>query len=166
VTKPRYWIGVASSEHVARGVAGGFCQLCHGKAAPLRRMARGDWIIYYSPQARLTDRAADREPCQQFTAIGQVLDDAVYPFEMAPGFVPFRRNVQFQRARALPIRPLLAQLSFIRDMRHWGAAFRFGHLQISRDDFELVAGQMLDVPPDITAAIALQRGEPVQYALV
>jgi hypothetical protein len=166
VAEPRYWIGVASSEHVARGVAGGFCQLGHGKAAPLRKMACGDWIIYYSPQARLTDRAADREPCQQFTAIGRVLDDVVYPFEMAPGFVPFRRKVQFQRARALPIRPLLAQLSFIRDMRHWGAAFRFGHLQISRDDFELIAGKMVDVLPDTPGAIVSQHGEPVQYALM
>ena len=29
----RYWIGVASRDHVARGVAGGFCQLGHGKAS-------------------------------------------------------------------------------------------------------------------------------------
>ena len=41
----RYWIGVASKDHVSRGVDGGFCQLCHGKAQPLKRMASGDWII-------------------------------------------------------------------------------------------------------------------------
>ncbi|WP_275249374.1 hypothetical protein [Vandammella animalimorsus] len=32
----KYWLGVVSREHVQRGVAGDFCQLCHGKAAPLR----------------------------------------------------------------------------------------------------------------------------------
>ena len=28
-----YWIAVASREHVRRGVAGGFAQVCHGKPA-------------------------------------------------------------------------------------------------------------------------------------
>jgi hypothetical protein len=27
-----YWIGVALKDHVLKGVAGGFCQLCHGKS--------------------------------------------------------------------------------------------------------------------------------------
>ena len=35
---PRYWIAVASADHVARGVAGGFMQVCHGKRAPLARI--------------------------------------------------------------------------------------------------------------------------------
>ena len=34
----KYWIGTVSKEHVLRGVAGDFCQVCHGKAAPLNRM--------------------------------------------------------------------------------------------------------------------------------
>jgi hypothetical protein len=34
----KYWIGVASRNHVRMGMAGGFCQLCHGKAAPMRRL--------------------------------------------------------------------------------------------------------------------------------
>jgi hypothetical protein len=31
------WLGVVSYAHVRTGVAGGFAQLCHGKAQPLRR---------------------------------------------------------------------------------------------------------------------------------
>lgn len=27
----KYWIGVASCEHVQRGVKSGFAQVCHGK---------------------------------------------------------------------------------------------------------------------------------------
>jgi hypothetical protein len=38
---------------VERGVSGGFCQLRHGKAQPLKRMLVGDWIIYYSPMKNL-----------------------------------------------------------------------------------------------------------------
>lgn len=44
-----YWVAVASKEHVQRGIAGGFAQVCHGKPTPLNRMETGDWIIYYSP---------------------------------------------------------------------------------------------------------------------
>ena len=41
----KYWLGIASKDHVARGVAEGFCQLCHGKKTPLQRMRRGDYIL-------------------------------------------------------------------------------------------------------------------------
>ena len=43
LNKKRFWIGVASKEHVKLGVAGGFSQLCHGKAQPLKRMAVSEW---------------------------------------------------------------------------------------------------------------------------
>lgn len=141
---PRYWIGVASKEHVMRGVKGGFCQLCHGKAQPLKRMAVGDWIIYYSPK-ELFEEAT---PCQKFTAIGQVIGADVYTFEMFPGFVPNRRDIAFiQTAIDAPIRPLLEQLSFIKDKSKWGYAFRFGHLEIPKADFELIAKKMLGYVP-------------------
>lgn len=110
---PRYWIGVTSREHVQLGVAGGFCQLCHGKSGLLKRMSQGDWIVYYS----LTERFGKAEPCQRFTAIGEVAAASVYPFEMAPGFVPWRRDVNFHNAAAIPIRPLIDRLGFIMDKR-------------------------------------------------
>lgn len=135
----RYWIGVASKEHVKTGVAGGFSQLCHGKAQPLKRMAVGDGIIYYSARERFGEDA----PCQQFTAIGVVTGSEVYPFEMFPGFVPYRRDIRFFDASDTPIRPLIERLSFIRDKTHWGYAFRFGHLEIPRADYELIASHML-----------------------
>ncbi|CNI55989.1 Uncharacterised protein [Yersinia massiliensis] len=43
------WIAVASAEHVRIGRVGGFMQVCHGKATPLRRVKPGDRIAYYSP---------------------------------------------------------------------------------------------------------------------
>ena len=49
----KYWIGVASRNHVQRGVADGFAQLCHGKQNPLTRMTRGDWLVYYSPRSEM-----------------------------------------------------------------------------------------------------------------
>ncbi len=139
----RYWIGVASREHVKRGVAGGFSQLCHGKSLPLKRMAVGDWLIYYSPRERFDETAA----CQKFTAIGKVVGENVFPFEMSPGFVPYRRDVCFLDADDVPICPLIDQLSFIHDRSRWGYAFRFGHLEIMKSDFEVIATSMLGYIP-------------------
>lgn len=135
----RYWIGIASREHVLLGVAGGFSQLCHGKAHPLKRMAVGDWLIYYSPKERFEATA----PCQKFTAIGKVVGENIYPFEMSPGFVPYRRNINFLEATDAPIAPLLEQLSFIKDKSRWGYVFRFGHLEIPKTDFEIISTSML-----------------------
>jgi len=136
----RYWIGVASKEHVKTGVAGGFSQLCHGKAQPLRRMDVGDGLIYYSPKEKFGEDAL----CQQFTAIGEVVGSEVYPFEIFPGFVPYRRDIRFFDAADVSIRPLIEKLSFIKNKTHWGYAFRYGHLEIPRADFELIAAKMLN----------------------
>lgn len=96
----RYWLGIASKDHVALGVAGGFCQLCHGKKAPLRRMERGDYILYYSPKQEFRSR----RPCQAITACGVVIGDEVYQYEMFPGFVPYRRDIEWQtQVREVPL---------------------------------------------------------------
>lgn len=135
----RYWIGVASKEHVSRGVAGGFCQLCHGKAQPLKRMSVGDWIIYYSPKELFEEGI----PCQKFTAIGEVIGTEVYLFEISPGFTPSRRDIRFLESNDVSIRSLLEKLTFIKDINKWGYVFRFGHFEIPKTDFELIASNML-----------------------
>jgi predicted RNA-binding protein len=143
--KTRYWIGVASHDHVKRGIAGNFCQLCHGKAQPLKRMSVGDWLIYYSPKEQFERNIV----CQKFTAIGEVIGDDVYPFEMFSGFIPNRRDIHFHTAKDVPIRPLIEQLAFIKDKSKWGVAFRFGHIEIPKEDFELIAHNMLGSMPTI-----------------
>ena len=135
---PRYWIGVACAEHVGRGLAGGFAQLCHGKQAPLARMLPGDGVVYYSPVHTLHGR----EPCQQFTALGTVADSAPYRVDMGGGFQPWRRDIVWQPAQPAAIRPLLHRLACIPDPARWGYPFRYGHLEISADDFALIATAM------------------------
>jgi hypothetical protein len=134
----QYWIGVVSRSHVLRGVAGGFAQLCHGKAAPLKKMKAGDWFVYYSPKTDM----ADGEPLQKFTAIGCVVDDKVYQHQMAKDFIPYRRAIAYSRCNEAPIQPLITQLSFIKDPRRWGYPFRAGHIRISAADFWLIAQAM------------------------
>ncbi|GMK40633.1 UPF0310 protein YdcG [Paenibacillus sp. CCS19] len=136
--QPRYWIGVVSASHVERGVAGGFAQVCHGKAAPLRRMKPGDWLIYYSPRTDMDQG----EPLQAFTAIGQVEDGRVYEYRMSESFVPFRCDIRYTRCKQTSIHGLLGHLSFTRDNRNWGYRFRTGHFEITEADFLTIAQAM------------------------
>jgi len=134
----RYWIGVASHEHVQRGIEGGFAQVCHGKLSTLKYMSEGDWLIYYSP----TYSFGGKDVCRCFTAIGTVDHGEPYTFEMSKDFIPWRRNVSFLKAREVPIEPLLEGLTFIKDKKKWGFPFRRGSFEIFSRDFELIAKNM------------------------
>lgn len=90
---PKYWINIISKEHVLLGVEQGITQSGHGKEAPLKRMKKGDWVIFYSPKQSL----AGDEKLQAFTAIGQLPDDEIYQFAMSPSFKPFLRKCSKSR---------------------------------------------------------------------
>ena len=137
-----HWIGVVSRSHVLRCVEGGFAQMNHGKQAPLKRMKAGDGLIYYSPREDYPDGA----PLQAFTALGFIHTGEVYAYDMTadgvPGFVPRRIDVDYVDTQITSIRPLIAQLDFIKDKTHWGAAFRFGQVKIGEVDFRCIAHAM------------------------
>lgn len=138
MTETRYWIGVASRDHVMRGVAGGFLQLSHGKAAPVKRLQPGDWIVYYAPRERM----GEGDPVQAFVAIGRINPGEPYEGEMGGGFHAIRRDVAFLKAKDAPIHPLLDALSFTHGRASWGYAFRRGSFAISADDFRVIANAM------------------------
>ena len=136
----KYWIIVASKDHLQRGIKDGFIQANHGKAAALKRMHAGDWVIFYSPKVEFEKP----EKLQCFTAICKLVDENIYQHNMDGGFVPFRRNVQFLPAHDVSILPLINDLTFILDKTHWGAPFRFGTLQVPEEDFRLIASKMVE----------------------
>ena len=114
------WVNTISRDHAHAAVAGGFAQAGHGKSTGLKRLNAGDGLVFYSPKTSLQDG----EPLKAFTAIGRVSDDRLYQVEMAPGFVPWRRNVEFAACVEAPIGPLIEKLSFIDGKRRWGWRFR------------------------------------------
>jgi len=105
---------------------GGFTQTDHGKESRLRRLARGDQIVFYSPR---TD--------QKFTAIGEVIDEAPYQEETG-----WRRRMRFATAQEAAIQPLIEQLEFIRNKKSWGFPFRRGFFEITESDFKTIASAM------------------------
>jgi hypothetical protein len=138
----RNWVAVASAEHVRIGRSNGFMQVCHGKAAPLRRIQPGDRVVYYSP----TGAFRRRDGLQSFTAIGVVDDGAPYQADIGGGFSPFRRDVTWRSARETPIRPLVGRLHFTMVQPNWGFRLRFGLFEISAQDMAMIAAAM-GAPP-------------------
>lgn len=146
----RNWIGVASADHVRRGREAGIMQLCHGKAAPLRRVGPGDLIAYYSPT--VVFRGKDK--CQAFTALGIVCDGQPYQFDMGGGFCPFRREVEWLATRDAPIGPLLDELEFSAGKRNWGYQLRFGLFAVSDNDMRTIAKAMGVTPLPLSGEAA------------
>lgn len=132
------WVAVASGEHVRAGVEASIMQVCHGKAAPLRRMSPGDRVVYYSPTASF--RGADK--LQAFTAYGRVKNGEPYLFDMGGGFRPYRRDVVWEGTPTVPIRPLLGVLAFTSGVRNWGYQLRFGLFEIGGGDMDLIEEAM------------------------
>lgn len=135
----KYWIIVASKDHVQTGIIEGIAQACHGKLSPLKRMKQNDYVIFYS--GKLTFSKTDK--CQEFTAIDQVADEEIYQFQMSEDFCPFRRKIDFIKSKCISIIPLINDLQFIQNKKSWGFPFRVGFFEINQHDFDLISSQML-----------------------
>lgn len=137
--KAKYWIIVASKDHVEVGVAQGIAQACHGKSSPLKRMKKGDFVIYYSGKQTM----GKPDKCQEFTAIGKVITEETYTVKVSEDFCPSRREMEFFECKNVSILPLIDDLDFIPNKKSWGYPFRFGFFEIKQNDFELISSKML-----------------------
>lgn len=135
----KYWVVVACKEHVMRGVAGGFMMANHGKEAPLKRVGKGDHVLFYASKEGMNSK----EPYQKFVAIGEATDDEIFKVDMGKGFEPYRRNLKFKKCKEAEIRPLIEKLNFIKNKKSWGFIFRFGFFEIEKNDFKLISSKML-----------------------
>ena len=134
----KYWINTVSREHVKIGREGGFVQSGHGKESPLKRMSKGDAVIFYSPKTSLKDG----EPLKKFTALARLIDDHIYQVTVSNTFKPYRRNAKYFRCQEADILPLIASLNFITNKKSWGFRFRFGLFEITKEDFEIITRAM------------------------
>lgn len=133
----RYWIAVASKNHVMRGVTRGFAQSGHGKRSGIALMHPGDRILYYSPKIEYEGK----EPLHAFTAMGVVADEEIFQVEESPDWKPFRRRVRDLWTGEVRIEPLIGKLSFIKNKAKWGSVFRFGLVEIPKEDFEQIVAE-------------------------
>lgn len=138
----KYWIVVASRDHLDAAVRGGFIQAGHGRRSAIARLSPGDRLVGYAP--RLT--FGEDEPYQRFAALGTVESGEIYlggDLMDKSGEAPARRRVGYAAdVRDAPVRVLLPRLSFVHDERHWGYPFRRGLFEIPVADFEVIAAAM------------------------
>ena len=130
---PRYWLIVASRDHVRQGMEGGFSQACHGKRSPLARTKQGDTIIYYSPKAKFGDKIST---CRKFTAIGKVIGSEAYNVQTTKDFCPSRIDVEFDRdAKEVAWDAVKNSVSFT-------SKLRFGFLELTTDEYAFIRNLM------------------------
>ncbi len=134
----RYFLIGASKDHLRKGVGGGFAQAGHGRKNYISKPAKGDWLVFYSAK----EIFEDNKPFQKFTAIGQVADEAPYQAKVSAQFTPYRRKVIFNECHETSIRPLLEQLSFIKNTKNWGFYLMSGFREISKEDFKVIEKAM------------------------
>jgi hypothetical protein len=156
----RFHIGVASLDHVKKGITMGIAQLGHGKHTPVKKLKQGDFIIYYSPKTEM----GSGDAVQSFTAIGKVTsEDAYQPLDddtmMIAGVKPWRVDVSyFKDAQELKLdENAKEQLEFSKGKGNkWGMVFRRGSFEIGKDDFLWIANRMLksDQIKEVEALVA------------
>jgi predicted RNA-binding protein len=135
----RYFLIVASKDHVKIGVENGFAQAGHGKKTQLQKLRKDDWVIYYSSK----DKLKDGKTYQKFTALGQVDDNEPFQVTINTDFEPWRRRIKFYPINELEIRPILDDLNFITNRKNWGLHLMSGFVEINKTDFNLIADKML-----------------------
>lgn len=142
ISSRKNWIAVACATHARHGCAPsdgpGYMQVCHGKAAPLKRVRPGDRVAYYAPTVTM----GGKDKLQCFVSLGLVLPGEAYEFDMGGGFIPFRKDVQYVEAQEASILPLVPQFEFVASPQRWGYKFRFGLFDISDHDMGLIADAM------------------------
>jgi predicted RNA-binding protein len=133
----QYWVNVLPKDIVQQCKQGHFIQSANGKEVSLKRMGKGDKVLFYSPK----DTAMGQK-CQSFTSVGTIVDDKMYQADLAQGNKPYRRDIIFEKAKDVSIIPLIQQLEFIRSKSRWGEMFRLDLIQINADDFRFVSTLM------------------------
>ena len=140
----RFWLAVASRDHVRSAVDLGIVQVNHGARAGLDQMGESDGIVFYSPKTEYPDG----EPLKHFTAIGRIAGGDIYQ-AISSDRRPWRRRVDWDiTAEPAPIRPLLGSLDFTRNAPNWGYQLRTGLIELTRHDFEIVRDAMRRPSPD------------------
>ncbi len=132
-----YLIGVIHAAQMEIAKSKGIVAFSKGREAAVRNLDIGDRVLFYSPKSDF-----DGEPVRAFTAHATVTGEAPYEIEFMAGARGFVRDAKFDEVREVPVKPMLEELSFIKNPKHWGMAFRMGKFSIPEGDYRLIANAM------------------------
>jgi hypothetical protein len=130
------WLGIASAEHVRRGVELGIAQIGHGRRAGLVRMLLGDLLVHYPPRETLGG-----SPLQGFTAIGRIADEEVWQ-EDEGEFRPLRRRVDYDMSVQPVALEVVREDLDLTSGPHWGHRLRRGPVELTTSDAGTLSAAM------------------------
>ena len=111
----------------------GFLQVCHGKAAPLRKTSAGDEVFIYCPRTGMGEGAVLKRV--EYRCV--IENDTAYQVEQEPGFMPFRKDVRFDTEfQGIPIGDVRG-MELTADP-HWGMLARRGFFELGAHDAALL----------------------------
>lgn len=129
----KHWIAVISLNHAKIAAQSGFLQVCHGRPGPLKNTSAGDEVFIYCPRQEMGKGIVLKSI--EFRCVFK--DDNVYQVEQAPGFTPFRKDVDFDdNFQGIAIHDVLG-LELTANPK-WGVLARRGFFEISTHDAALL----------------------------
>lgn len=136
---PRYFIGVVHLKQVEAARRGGFVAFSHGRRSAVETLDPGDRVIYYAPKSDF-----DGDPVQAFVAHAEITGDGAEERQFpGTGFTAATRAARYDGVTRTPVRPLLEDLSFVKNPKYWGMAFRNGKFEIGSEDYARISGAFL-----------------------
>lgn len=128
-----YFIMVGNEDNWKMAVESGFWAVGRGKRT-MRKVKKGDKIVAYLSLGMCAFYGI-------FKATSDSYHDNTSPvFGLNPRKYPYRVNIapEILLKKPLSIRPLINDLSFIKDSEIWGAYFQQPVRKISKEDFEKI----------------------------
>lgn len=137
-----HFIGVVHKAQALRAREMGIVAFSHGRESAVRSLAVGDAVILYAPRTDF-----DGDPVQAFVAHAIVTGEAPETREFAPGMTAWTRAARYDEITEIPVRPMLDDLEFVTNPRHWGMSFRQGKFAIGQADYLRIATALLGRTP-------------------
>ena len=132
-----YFIMVGNEDNWKMAVESGFWAVGRGKRI-MRDVNKGDKIVAYLSRRMCAFYGVFRATSDSYH------DDTSPVFGLNPRKFPYRVNIapEILLEKPLSIRPLINELSFIKDPDIWGAYFQIGIRKISKEDFEKILSRI------------------------
>ncbi len=136
-----HFIGVVHRKQVRIARDKGVVAFGHGKESLVRTLNPGDTVIYYAPREE-----PGGDPVQCFVSMATVTGDAPFVVEFYMGSEGWVREARYDLWGAAPVRPMLEDLSFVKNKQSWGMTFRGGKFEIPAADHDLIVAALKGSP--------------------
>lgn len=132
-----HYVGVVHRKMVEIARERGVVAFGHGKESLVRSLEVGDSVIFYAPREE-----PDGAPVQAFVALAEVTGAEPRESDFYMGRTGWLRDARFLMTAEVPVKPMLEDLTFVKNKTHWGMTFRGGRFRIPGEDHARIVAAM------------------------